>query len=650
MKVSFLILLQSVYISYGITFNFQNNAASIDYNSQIYDNPFTGGINYARISWFDWDQDGDVDLFLLDEDLHFKYFENIGDQYNHNFILVDHPINDISGVGWFYISDMNDNGNIDLITQSSLNPSHVMFFEFNGIEFEYISLLYKNDDSPLNNTSVMTPTFADIDNDGDLDFFSGNINGTVNFFNNIGLNNNLPVFEFSTSFWQDIIITGPSLERRHGASAIKFIDLDGDQDLDLAWGDYFQRSLYIIWNIGTPQIPIMDSENFFYQYPPNDPVYTSGQNMPSFTDIDGDGDMDLFVTILGGDGPIQLNDNFIMYENIGTSSNPIYEHSTNNFLGTLDLFSDVAPTFVDINDDGVSDFFAGQDYTTESFPTQGRLFYFENNISDDLVYTLQDSAYLGLEVGLSIAPEFIDIDNDNDFDLFIGEYNGKIKYYRNDGNSTTPNFINVGYLSDIDLGFFSVPEFCDIDNDGDHDLFIGNYNGQIYFYENIGGSQNFEFVESFFDISIDSNVKRSAPEFIDFDNDGDFDLLLGTEENGLILYWNTGTENNPMFVEDSCLEIPYMGSNIKPSLINSQNFLDIELVTGVSTGGFMYYSITPYTDLNFDYSVDISDITIIINKILTSQENDILCLADTYHDGNLDVLDILTMIKNLINF
>ena len=650
MKVSFLILLQSVCISYGITFNFQNNAASIDYNSQIYDNPFTGGINYARISWFDWDQDGDIDLFLLDEDLHFKYFENIGDQYNQNFILVDHPINDINGVGWFYISDMNDNGNIDLITQSSLNPSHVMFFEFNGIEFEYISLLYKNDDSPLNNTSVMTPTFADIDNDGDLDFFSGNINGTVNFFNNIGLSDNLPVFEFSTSFWQDIIITGPSLERRHGASAIKFIDLDGDQDLDLAWGDYFQRSLYIIWNIGTPQIPIMDSENFFYQYPPNDPVYTSGQNMPSFTDIDGDGDMDLFVTILGGDGPIQLNDNFIMYENIGTSNNPIYEHSTNNFLGTLDLFSDVAPTFIDINDDGVSDFFAGQDYTTESFPTQGRLFYFENNISDDLVYTLQDSAYLGLEVGLSIAPEFIDIDNDNDFDLFIGEYNGKIKYYRNDGNSTTPNFINVGYLSDIDLGFFSVPEFCDIDNDGDHDLFIGNYNGQIYFYENIGDSQNFEFVESFFEISIDSNVKRSAPEFIDFDNDGDFDLLLGTEENGLILYWNIGTENNPMFVEDSCLEIPYMGSNIKPSLINSQNFLDIELVTGVSTGGFMYYSITPYTDLNFDYSVDISDITIIINKILTSQENDILCLADTYHDGNLDVLDILTMIKNLINF
>ena len=59
---------------------------------------------------------------------------------------------------------------------------------------------------------------------------------------------------------------------------------------------------------------------------------------------------------------------------------------------------------------------------------------------------------------------------------------------------------------------------------------------------------------------------------------------------------------------------------------------------------------TPYTDLNFDYSIDIVDITIIVNKILASQESDILCLADTSHDGNLDIFDILIMIKNLINF
>ena len=53
-------------------------------------------------------------------------------------------------------------------------------------------------------------------------------------------------------------------------------------------------------------VPQMDPENFIFQYPENDPIYTSGQNMPSFADIDSDGDMDLFITVLGGDGPIQL--------------------------------------------------------------------------------------------------------------------------------------------------------------------------------------------------------------------------------------------------------------------------------------------------------------------------------------------------------
>ena len=36
----------------------------------------------------------------------------------------------------------------------------------------------------------------------------------------------------------------------HGASAINFIDIDSAGDLDLFWGDYFQRSLYLIYNIG----------------------------------------------------------------------------------------------------------------------------------------------------------------------------------------------------------------------------------------------------------------------------------------------------------------------------------------------------------------------------------------------------------------
>ena len=641
------IILNILSFCFGITFEIQSNSATINMNGEILENPFSGGINYARIAWYDWDQDNDIDLFVLDEDLHFKYFKNTGDEETYNFILEEHPINNLSGMNWFHLDDLNGDGSIDLATQSTLDPSHVMLYEFNGEEFEYTSLLYQNTGQYLISATVMTPTFTDIDNDGDFDFFSGNVNGTVNYYNNIGVIDGLPVFEFISSFWQNILIVGPS-QTRHGASAIRFIDLDGDQDFDLAWGDYFQRSLYIIWNTGDAEVPIMDSENFTYQYPQNDPIYTSGQNMPSFSDLDGDGDMDLFITVLGGDGPIQLNNNFLMYENTGTSTNPFYELVTENFLGALDLFSNVIPSFVDINNDGNLDFFVGQDYTTETIPTQGRIFYFSNNNLEELTYTLEDSEFLGSEVGLSLSPEFIDIDDDDDYDLFIGEYNGKINFYKNDGNPSTPTYLDMGYLNDIDLGFFSIPEFCDIDNDSDYDLFVGNYNGQIYFYENIGDNQNHNFIESPFNINLDLDLSRSAPRFIDLDSDDDFDLVVGTSTNGVDIYWNIGNPNQSEFIQDTCLDVPYFGNDIKPSFSDINNNGTLDLILGLSTGGFLHYEMTPFADVNYDYSVDVSDIILIVNEILYFGSSHIHCQADATHDGNLDILDLLLIIGNII--
>lgn len=634
---------------FSITFEIQNNSATINMDGLILDNPFSGGTNYARISWYDWDQDNDIDLFLLDEDLHFKYFKNDGDESAHNFILEEHPINSLSGINWFHLDDFNNDGNIDLASQSTIDPSHVMLYKFNGEDFEYVSLLYQENGQPVISAAVMTPTFADIDNDGDLDFFSGNVNGTVNYYNNLGLVDGVPEFEFISSFWQNILIVGPS-QNRHGASAIRFIDLDGDQDLDLAWGDYFQRSLYIIWNIGTAEDPVMDPENFTYQYPEDDPIFTSGQNMPSFADLDGDSDMDLFITVLGGDGPIQLNDNFLMYENTGSSTSPDYQLATENFLEALDLLSDVVPEFIDINNDGYLDLFIGQDYTTDTSPTQGRIYYFENQGFEELTLNLEDSELLGTEVGLSLSPEFVDIDNDGDYDLFIGDYNGKINYYQNSGSPLDPSFVDQGFVSDIDLGFYSIPEFCDIDNDGDYDLFIGNYDGQIYFYENTGDIENYNFVESTFSINIeDSEYSRSAPRFVDLDDDNDFDLVLGTATDGVRIYWNIGNHENHQFVMDSCLEIPYFGYNVKPSIVDVDSSESLDIIVGVSTGGFLHYKMTRFSDLNYDNNVDVSDIIMIVSEILHPNDEAILCVADANHDGNLDIFDIVLIVGNILN-
>ena len=81
----------------------------------------------------------------------------------------------------------------------------------------------------------------------------------------------------------------------------------------------------------------------------------------------------------------------------------------------------------------------------------------------DIAFTEQTGTanpFNTVDVGSSSAPSFVDIDNDGDFDAFIGEFNGAIKYYKNTssavitvskdtdsgGGSTTPGSTNVPFL------------------------------------------------------------------------------------------------------------------------------------------------------------------------------------------------------------
>ena len=644
-----MIILYFIFLSFlfPINFELQNFSAIINVESGELEQPFTGGMNYAKIAWRDWDQDGDLDLFTLDEDRHFRYYNNKGDPFEHEFHLDEHPIDELNGMNWFHLDDFDNDGTLELVTQSIENPDHAMYYEFDGNDFLFISLLYQNTEQEVISSSVMTPTFVDIDNDGDLDFFTGNIIGTINFYMNIGLNNNVPSFEFISSSWEDIFISGPSLNR-HGASAISFIDLDGDLDYDLAWGDYFQRSLYVLWNEGDLENPSMDSNNFLYQFPTSNPVYTSGQNLPSFADIDGDNDMDLFITVLGGDGPVQLNNNFYMYENIGSSSNPYYEYRTDNFLGSLDLLSNVSPKLVDIDNDSDLDMFVGQDFTNITNPTMGRIYQFNNEGFDHPTWTLLDSALLGTNIGLSLYPEFIDINADGELDLFIGDYNGRISYFENIGNPENFEFSNQEYLSDIDLSFFSTPEFCDIDYDGDLDLFIGSYSGGLDYYENLGTPNQFNFFESDFILPNISEYDRTSFEFIDLDNDMDYDLLVGTGSDGLIIYWNIGSKESYDFRQDTCLDLPYFGYNIK---ITTGAFDDEynDMIIGISTGGFLHYKLKLISkgDVVLDDIIDILDIVAIVNYILYG-DDELNCSMDFNHDSTIDINDIILIVNMVL--
>jgi hypothetical protein len=144
-------------------------------------------------------------------------------------------------------------------------------------------------------------------------------------------------------------------------------------------------------------------------------------------------------------------------------------------------------------------------------------------------------------------PTFCDLDNDGDFDLFIGEAGGNAIYFENIGNAGNPNFgsstVNPFGISDV--GIDASPEFIDIDGDNDFDLFMGSKTGNERYFENTGNQSSpsfIAFVANPFELT--GVGKWSRPDFSDIDNDGDADLLVG-EKQGEIVYFENLTEALP---------------------------------------------------------------------------------------------------------
>ncbi len=260
-----------------------------------------------------------------------------------------------------------------------------------------------------------------------------------------------------------------------------FADIDGDGDLDAAFHAIggSGQGLFYYENIGTASSP-----NFVERTGALNPL-PEYLGAPVFVDIDGDNDLDIFV--------VGSSSALIFFENIGSTLAPNFTQrlgNANPFNGISFEYGWSAPAFVDFDADGDLDAVIGDEGLTA-------LRYFENTGSAPLPIFVERSGssnpFDGIFAGDSqssflLTPTLFDVDGDGDFDAMIGEANGTLHYLENTGTASDPIFVRrnglENPLSGIDVGLFSMPSIVDIDGDGDSDLFVGENDNGLNYFEN----------------------------------------------------------------------------------------------------------------------------------------------------------------------
>ncbi|MBI3387639.1 MAG: VCBS repeat-containing protein, partial [Deltaproteobacteria bacterium] len=258
---------------------------------------------------------------------------------------------------------------------------------------------------------------------------------------------------------------------------------------------------------------------------------------PSFADLDGDGDLDAFIGSLAG--------NTIYFANTGSSAAPAFAASSANPFGLAGVGGGASsPSFADLDGDGDLDAFIGNG--------DGDTIYFANTGSSAAPAFAASSANpFGLaDVGAFSSPTFADLDGDGDLDAFIGNLAGNTIYFANTGSSAAPAFAasSTNPFGLAAVGFRSSPAFADPDGDGDLDAFIGEREGNTFYFENTGSSAAPAFAASAANpFGLAAVGTFSSPSFADLDGDGDLDAFI-VERNGNTIYFaNTGSSAAPAF-------------------------------------------------------------------------------------------------------
>jgi len=569
--------------------------------------PWVGGLNAPQIVPVHLNDDTKIDLLVFDRIGEVTLpFINVGQtgeiryEFKPEYEEKLPPLN-----GWVMIKDFDQDGIDDYFTSSQSISGVFGVAVYKGkivgdqIEFEQLTFDHKNYlVVPTNNGTTNLyvswediPAIEDIDGDGDLDVLSFEPGGTfIAYYRNFSVENGWGLdslsFDIEDYCWGKVLeselseelflsndpntcsngmVQGdPVINTRHSGSTMMVFDQDMDGDFDALIGDITSRSLVFILNGGTPQNAWITEQDAHW------PSYNTSVDIPFFNagflaDMNNDGHQDILGAVYSRSFAEDVNVVWY-YQNIGEIPLQKFELVKKNLFTDemLDFGSETNPAFGDVNGDGLKDLVIGayrSDQTLQArVPTLHLLL--NTGTASSPAFVLEDDDYLGMSQYQSIptwafAPAFGDLDQDGDMDLVVGEFNGQLFYWENDAGAGQPvNYKNVQFpFLGIDVGSASAPFIFDVNLDGLNDLVVGERN------TNFGGSGNC---------------------------------------GALNYFQNTGSIGNPVFDPDeanmpntNCFgnvildDVPGLPVFSKPVLLNTEN--GTKLFIGSDAGGIQIY-------------------------------------------------------------
>lgn len=496
------------------------------------------------------------------------------------------------------------------------------------------------DDEPyehafLGGFTVPRPQLIDIDADGDFDLFIQERSNELIFLENVG------TAEAAELVWRTDKFADLDIHEWY-----RFVDMDMDGTMDLLAEQPFSH-IRFYRNVGTASEPRFELAADTLRTVDGRPLYSDRQNIPNAVDIDADGRIDLFVGRLSGtvtrfeaaeaDARVPrfrlVSERFEDIEIVTTFLGSLHGANTMDFAdydgdGTLDLFwGDFfepgllllenrgtprnpslddpvpfpvddpirttgynAPTVADLTGDGRPDMLIGVlgGAYNPTLSAADNLYYLEQTADG---FQLRSTGFLHqIDFGSETAPVFIDDDGDGDLDLLVGSKidpeqttTGLVHRFENVGSATGPRYRYDGSLP-ITGSYQYAPVAGDLDGDDRPDLLLGTWNDGVLYYRNTGRADDRWELAAEPLVTL-TRGSHSAPALGDLDGDGLLDLVVGEASGTLNYYRNTGTGEAPSFelVSDEWLGIE-MGRRSQPALVDLDGDGTLDLVVGNEAG------------------------------------------------------------------